>query len=82
MQDPTTHVRIFSSTSLQPPALGLKKPSGKKGALASCPQERTQNHDQREREKKPTKKKKNHGEKINRENPFFWPYPRNCNPEQ
>jgi hypothetical protein len=58
MQDPTTHVRIFSSTSLQPPALGLKKPSGKKGALASCPQETTQNHDQREKEKKPTKKRK------------------------
>jgi hypothetical protein len=83
MQDPTTHVRVFFSTLLQPPALGLKKPSGKKkGALASCPQETTQNHDQREREKKTHQKKKKRGEKINRENPFFWPYPRNCNPQQ
>ncbi len=54
----------------------------KREALASCPKETTHNHDQREREKKPTKKKKNLGEKINRENPFFWPYPRNCNPQQ
>jgi hypothetical protein len=60
MQDPATHVRVFFSTLLQPRALGLKKPSGKKkeGALASCPQETTQNHDQPERKKKPTKKKK------------------------
>jgi hypothetical protein len=62
---------------------GSKNPQEKKkGALASCPQETTQNTTSEREKKNPPKNKKKRGEKINRENPFFWPYPRNCNPQQ
>jgi hypothetical protein len=84
MQDPTTHVRVFFSTLLQPRALGLKKPSGKKKkkSFSILPSRNdTKPRPAREKEKTHQKKKKR-GEKINRENPFFWPYPRNCNPQQ
>jgi hypothetical protein len=52
------HLIAITSTRAQKTLRPLKK-----GALASCPQETTQNHDQREREKKTHQKKRKSVEK-------------------